>query len=992
MVSIGSISNSLLCLPSTSCPLRVVRISLLMGLLCLVTNASRGQLPRAELDAVFPAGGKQGTTVEVRADGSCLEGAESLLFSHEGITAQPKRLPPDEIWPQGTEEIGAFTVAIDPGVPPGIYEVRVLTECGLSNPRRFVVSQQPEILRSPENTTLQTAQVLPIGTIVNGQIKQGERQFFRFTAEEGEKLIVRCWAEQIDSRLDPVLSLLSSDGKEITRNNDFFSRDPLLVFRTPVAGEYVLRLQDFLFQGNEEYFYRLEISRKPAIEWIFPPSGLPGTESQATIFGYNLPSGEPATEFASLDRPLVKQAMTIRWPERNTADLHSAELRLNAPELNLRAMEFHLSNKAGRSNPVLLGVAAAPITFDHSDNEQPEKAQPISPPCEIVGQFFPIGDEDWYTFEAKKGEVYWIEVISQRLHLPTDPYLLIQQVEVNEQGEEQIKDLKEVDDLGINRGNLAFDTRSDDPGYRLEIPQDGAYRLLIRDLYHGLRGDPRFVYRLQIHQAEPDFQLAAFPTTTQPNQNQADRASSHLSPGGTTAIQVVGLREDGFQGEIEIVADGLPAGVRALPCVIGGEQDYNHLLLEATSDTKPWAGKIRILGKAVLQQPEGSRQFVTREARYATIIWPTFPNQITGGTRLAHDLMLSVDGESAAFRVEVAEETKLIAPRAGSLEIPLKITRHDGLKEKLTLQPMPNLDKSIQVAQVTVPPGKEEAKLTVNLRHNTPVGRTSFYLWATSTVQYQGNQETLVRYREAYKRSLELTSKHEKPRQEIQAKLDQLDKDLRQQQNAVRQKENRVKNLPPENPKLAEAKAELNKEREQLATTKAEQEKLRAELKIAEQGFSKAIKAQQDLKKILDRIEQRSKPRKIANVIYPVASVVLEVLPLPLKVTIQPQTLELTPGGTKSVQVRCERRFGFDEKIELTWRPLENIPGTNVQRATLEKDQQEQTLDIQVGAEVPADSYDSTIELEVRYRNQTLKHEYPLTLQVSAPTEITTAE
>src|SRR2546430_4165899 len=52
------------------------------------------------------------------------------------------------------------------------------------------------------------------------------------------------------------------------------------------------------------------------------------------------------------------------------------------------------------------------------------QAQSISPPCEYVGQFYPARDEDWVSFEAKKGEVFWVEVFSQRLGLPSNPFVL----------------------------------------------------------------------------------------------------------------------------------------------------------------------------------------------------------------------------------------------------------------------------------------------------------------------------------------------------------------------------------------------------------------------------------------------------------------------------------------------------------------------------------------------------------------------------------------
>ena len=40
----------------------------------------------------------------------------------------------------------------------------------------------------------------------------------------------------------------------------------------------------------------------------------------------------------------------------------------------------------------------------------PAQRQKITVPCEYVGQFYPQRDIDWVQFDAKKGEIYWIEV------------------------------------------------------------------------------------------------------------------------------------------------------------------------------------------------------------------------------------------------------------------------------------------------------------------------------------------------------------------------------------------------------------------------------------------------------------------------------------------------------------------------------------------------------------------------------------------------------
>ena len=85
------------------------------------------------------------------------------------------------------------------------------------------------------------------------------------------------------------------------------------------------------------------------------------------------------------------------------------------------------------------------MVAEQEPNDSPEKAQKISLPCEVVGRFYPHGDQDVYTFDAQKGDAYWMEIFSERLGEPTSPELLVQKVNKSPKGEEQIND---VQDLG----------------------------------------------------------------------------------------------------------------------------------------------------------------------------------------------------------------------------------------------------------------------------------------------------------------------------------------------------------------------------------------------------------------------------------------------------------------------------------------------------------------------------------------------------------------
>ncbi|HIL24970.1 MAG TPA: serine protease, partial [Verrucomicrobia bacterium] len=69
------------------------------------------------------------------------------------------------------------------------------------------------------------------------------------------------------------------------------------------------------------------------------------------------------------------------------------------------------------------------VSEEVEPNNQFSDAQQISLPCQIDGRFFPAADVDTFEFTAKQGEEWWVEVVSERLGFPTDPFVLVQHVD-----------------------------------------------------------------------------------------------------------------------------------------------------------------------------------------------------------------------------------------------------------------------------------------------------------------------------------------------------------------------------------------------------------------------------------------------------------------------------------------------------------------------------------------------------------------------------------
>ncbi len=159
------------------------------------------------------------------------------------------------------------------------------------------------------------------------------------------------------------------------------------------------------------------------------------------------------------------------------------------------------------------GLAPVAADSEIEPNDGHDQAQRISLPCDIAGSFSPAADVDTYEFTAVKGDVWWVEVASERFGLPTDPSVIVQHV-AEPGGAEKLTDVAELSDIPspvkVSSNGYAYDgppyhAGSSDVLGKFEIKQDGVHRLRLSDLFGGTRNDPRNIYRLIIRKAEPDF-------------------------------------------------------------------------------------------------------------------------------------------------------------------------------------------------------------------------------------------------------------------------------------------------------------------------------------------------------------------------------------------------------------------------------------------------------------------------------------------------------
>jgi len=696
---------------------------------CLLLSQASGQQknlpgpPRPRLLVVSPCGGQAGSSVEVTLNGQNLEDAQELLFSHPGIKAQPVPRPAGakQAKPAPKPQV-KFRVTIGRDVPFGLHDVRVVNRWGISNPRAFVVGDLPEISEKEPNNDVTQAQRVPLNITVNGVISSPtDVDYFVFAGKKGQRVLLSCLASSIDSRLRPALELYDSAGHELAANHHYQDMDALLDCTLGNDGDYKIRMHGFTYNlGGAEEFYRLTISTGPWIDAVYPPMVRAGEQTHLTIFGRNLPGGKRDPSAVSDD--CVLERIEVDWKAEAGQLAYYGRV---APRMSaLDAFEYRLRSAVGTSNPYLLTYAQAPVVLDNEHNSKMETAQEITLPSEIAGHIDRKHDRDWYCFTARKGDAYGIELFADRLGVPADMYLTIVRGQTKQT-------LRELDDDPDSLSPQQFFTRTlDPPHYHFVAPADGKYYLLVACRDADSQAGPRRVYRLRITPEEPDFRLIVMP----PAIDTPDACT--LLPGGRSYYSVFVWRLDGWDGEITLSAEDLPAGVSATPQVVGPGQKQGVFVVSAAPDTQPWTGTIKVQGTALIQGRK-----VVHDARPATITWPVTKPTIPTISRIDHELVLAVR-ERAPFSLN-AEMTDTVAVQGGQVTIPIKLFRQDPANKTpttLSIAPAgPGLTPKRNAQPQTVPPGKDTANIVFTVNPAALPGDYTLVVVGQTQVPYVGD-------------------------------------------------------------------------------------------------------------------------------------------------------------------------------------------------------------------------------------------------------------
>lgn len=921
------------------------------------------ELPLARLHSIFPSGGKTGTSFEVSVSGADLDDASRLMFSSPGIIAGVVTNA------AGATQPGRFSISIASNTPPGICDLRVIGRFGVTNPRAFAVGLVAEVTDAANNDSPGAAQRVSLNTTVNGRASVTAADYFQFDAQKGQRILIECLANQIDSKLEPVLMLLSSNGRELERSR----RSGLIDFTAPAEGSYLLKLHDVLYRGGEEFPYRLSISTGPRIDYVFPPFGQAGVTNEYSIVGRNLPGGRRADGLSTDGKPLERLAvsMALLPASANVSGLR-APVTLKPASASLDLVDFPIL--PGLQIPPPLGsLAELSATVEAEPNNTAATAQRVPFPSEIAGQFAAPNDVDWFAFEVKKGDAFWVEVAGQRLGAPVDPFLLVQRVTKNDKGVEETTVAGEQYDSTTNLGGQEFNTTIGDGALRIEAKEDGQYRVMVRDQSSRSQADALRIYRLSLRREKPDFHLTAIslpPPTTEKDKREAKIWTPLLRHGESVLIKMVAFRQDGFDGEIAIKADGLPAGVTASKTVIPTDQSTAMLILTATDAVADWAGPIHIVGEALV----GTSR-LSREAMGGSVRWNVADyNNDRISSRLSRDFALATLVEESPLLVEPAETKIWETAQAAKLQIPLKLTRRGEFKEGVKLRvtgtgladPLKEWDVDGKATATSLELDLAQAKL--------PNGVQQLYVMAYTKGKHRRvRPEEVKGIEEAIKTVEQTKSAEEKIVGEIQSKLKSAKDAL-----AVATKENDDNKAGLE--KASEADRSVAKAKfESSLTAKDAAQKLADEiaamLKAPEQRKSEAIEA---AKQLTAKIELREVTAAFCS-----PAIMVRVASAPITIAISPLLENLQPGSSVDLGISISRLYGFVDAVELLVAPLGEPKGFTAGKLVLGKDQTSGKISAKLPPDVKAGEFPLNLSASLKFNGKELKLDQRINLKVA---------
>jgi hypothetical protein len=605
------------------------------------------------LNLIEPRGGQRGTEVEVHFHGDRLEAASEALFYEAGLTLTPLELK--------DPKHGVAKLTIAPDAPLGEHSIRLRGPNGISELRSFWVGQFPTVAEQEPNNTFDQPQRVELNSTVQGVAGNEDEDTYVCTLKKGQRLAVEVEAMRLGRVLfDASIAILGPNRFELATCDDspLLRTDACAAILAPEDGDYRIVVREAAYEGNDACQYRLHIGTFPRPKAVFPTGGKPGETIEFTFLGD--PNGP------------IKQTITLPAAPSDSYPLFPQHDGLSSP------------------SPHLIVVSPLESVREAAPNGDAKSATPMTAiPSAAHGVLDGDQKQDWFQFNAKKGEVLILRALARQLRSPLDAVLTV----TDAAG----KALASNDDQGGLDSQLTW-----------TCPADGSFCIQIRDQLD--RTGPDFTYRIEITQRAPAL-AATLPTIERVN---TQKWKTFAIPRGNRYAAVVNLARQNTACEAVFEAPSLPPGLTLQSPPISKGMTSFPIVLEATAEAPIGGGLMPFVIKSSGLEPALTGSLtdtihhidVNNEGAYHSVTLDRIPTAVCAEVPFKIDLLPSA--------VPIVKN--------GTLGLVVRATRAAGFAEKITVRFLWNPPGVSGPVTLEIPGDQTEIRYELNANADAAVG------------------------------------------------------------------------------------------------------------------------------------------------------------------------------------------------------------------------------------------------------------------------------
>ena len=581
------------------------------------------------LGSVSPPGVQAGTEVEMRFSGSRLDDAQEILFYKKGFEVLKIE--------EKTASAVRVRVKVSADCPLGEHPVRVRTAGGITELKTFYVGPFPVVSRvKPKDG--EPPQKLPLNCTIASSVPNESQEIYTVDAKKGQRLSAEIESMRLGRGFyDPYIEILDTKGFILSRSDDtkLFIQDCYASAVVPEDGTYTIKVRETSYGSIG--LYRMHVGTFARPTAVYPGGGQ---------VGQNL-------EVKFIDQATGDFVQMLKIPEPVSFQLTDG--RMNQP--NLRDFGI-FAKRDGVVAPSWnrLRISDFPNALEVEPNNSRAEAKLIEAPMPLAlnGIIEKPGDEDWFRFNAKKGQRYEVRLYGRKLRSPLDSVMNVY--------DKNGKSLASNDDSG-----------GPDSYFGWTVPSDGEYLLRVRD--HLQNGGPDYVYRVEFQPVKPTLSLYV-PDVSRYNTHT--RKSVIVARGNRFPL-VIRPRRGNFGGALKMEMKDFPAGITLHSDEMASNKSALTLVFEAAPDA-PIAGTLADI-TATLKTDQ--------------------PNPVNGGVWQNYDLVQRgnngvyyrtwVDRIAVAVIEELPYKIRIETPRAplvqsGTLPVKVIVERKEGFKGAISIR------------------------------------------------------------------------------------------------------------------------------------------------------------------------------------------------------------------------------------------------------------------------------------------------------------------